>query len=98
MDLLPVFFAGWPSLARIALVGVPTYLVRHGRMLRDAMKKERVTDSEVLAAIRKNGVDSVQSIAAVILETDGSFSVIRNVSAWPTALADVQDKSRGADE
>ena len=27
MDLAPVFFSGWPSLLRILLVGVPTYLL-----------------------------------------------------------------------
>jgi len=68
----------------------PTLLVRDGRMLREAMKKERVTDSEVLAAIRKQGIDSVQAVAAVVLETDGSFSVIRTLSACPSALEDVE--------
>lgn len=173
MDLAPVFFSGWPSLLRILLVGVPTYLlvlamlhfggkhalaktnayglvvtvalgsalasavltrqvsladgvfaiglllglqyllstlisrfswvgsrltqeptllVRDGRMLRQAMRKERVTDSEVLAAIRKHGIDSIEAVAAVVLETDGSFSVIPTLGANPSALADVEVK------
>ncbi|UII31024.1 DUF421 domain-containing protein [Fulvivirga ulvae] len=40
------------------------------------MKNKRVTKSEIKAAIRSNGYGSVAEISAVVLETDGSFSVI----------------------
>jgi uncharacterized membrane protein YcaP (DUF421 family) len=170
MDILPVFWSGWPSLLRIVLVGVPAYLIlvalllwtgkhtlaksnayglvvtvalgsalasaiatrdvsladgvavlllllllewlvgrlvsrssraarlltqrpvmllHHGRLQREAMLCERVTEGEVLAAIRKHGLDCTQDIGAVVLEVDGSFSVIPRLGAAPTALADV---------
>lgn len=37
---------------------------------------ERVTREEVAAAVRKGGYGDLGAVAAVVLETDGSFSVI----------------------
>ena len=41
-----------------------------------ALRDERVTRDEVLAAVRSGGFGDLDAIAAVILETDGSFSVV----------------------
>src|SRR5690606_34384294 len=54
----------------------PTLLLRRGRMLTRAMKAARVTEDEVLAAARLQGVASLEKIAAVVLETDGTFTVL----------------------
>lgn len=54
----------------------PTLIVRNGRMLRDAMRRERVADTEVEQAARLNGVTRIDQIEAMILESDGSFSVV----------------------
>lgn len=51
-------------------------LLSDGKLAERAMKEERVTREEVLAAIRSAGYGDLESIAAVVLETDGSFSVI----------------------
>ncbi|OYX65479.1 MAG: hypothetical protein B7Y88_08770 [Sphingomonadales bacterium 32-64-17] len=51
-------------------------IFRDGKFLEGAMRDERVTHSEVLAAIRKKGHGKTEEIAAVVLETDGDFSVI----------------------
>ncbi len=40
------------------------------------MKQERVSDEEVHAAVRSQGFGDVAQVEAVVLETDGSFSVI----------------------
>ena len=55
----------------------PVQLVAHGRYLDSALRRQRVTPSEVDAAVRKQGVGRIEEVAAVVLETDGSFSVIR---------------------
>ncbi len=170
MDILPVFWSGWPSLLRIVLVGVPAYLIlvalllwagkhtlaktnayglvitvalgsalasaiatrdvsladgvavlllllllewlvgmlvsrspraadvltqqpvmllHHGRLQDEAMRRERVTRAEVLAAVRKHGFACAEDVGAVVLEVDGSFSVIAQLGPAPTALADV---------
>ncbi len=54
----------------------PTLLAYRGKLLPDQMRKERVTEVEVLQAIRSEGGGTVEDVAAVVLETDGSFSVL----------------------
>jgi uncharacterized membrane protein YcaP (DUF421 family) len=54
----------------------PTLLVRRGRFLSAAMKRERITREEILAAVRASGAPDVGHVAAVVLETDGSLSVL----------------------
>ncbi|WP_062112336.1 DUF421 domain-containing protein [Aureimonas sp. AU40] len=54
----------------------PTLLLRDGRFLDGALRSQRVRRDEVLAALRSSGVASPEGAAAVILETDGSISVI----------------------
>lgn len=54
----------------------PTLLLRNGRLLEGAMKRQRVTREEMLAVLRASGQRRIESVAAVILETDGSLSVI----------------------
>lgn len=54
----------------------PTMLGLDGRLREDAMKRARVTHDEVLAAVRQQGHGSLENIDAVILEADGSLSVI----------------------
>ncbi|WP_225743590.1 DUF421 domain-containing protein [Marinilactibacillus sp. Marseille-P9653] len=44
------------------------------------MKKERISKAEILQAVRSQGVDSMESISAVILETDGKISVLKKNS------------------
>ncbi len=54
----------------------PTLLFHHGEFLRSAMRRERVTEEEVLSAVRTQGHLSVSQVEAVVLETDASFSVL----------------------
>jgi uncharacterized membrane protein YcaP (DUF421 family) len=65
-------------------------LLRDGVIDAEALKRERVTHDEVLCAIRSHGFGDIADIAAVVLETDGSFSVVSrdragSRSALPTA-------------
>lgn len=54
----------------------PTLLVRDGRFLHDAMKHQRITEDEVMGAVRAQGRASVDAVKAVVLESDGSISVL----------------------
>jgi uncharacterized membrane protein YcaP (DUF421 family) len=65
---------GW---VRRIVTGEPTLLARDGRCLPQALRRARVTEDEVLAAVRDAGLASLADAKAVVLETDGSFSVIR---------------------
>lgn len=68
----------------------PTLLFDKGEFLFEAMRRQRVAESEIRAAIRSKGFASVEKIEAVVLETDGTFSVIKKSDGDSrTALKDV---------
>lgn len=54
----------------------PALLLHKGQFLSDAMRRERVSEDEVLAAIRGHGMTSVDQVQWVILETDATMSVL----------------------
>ena len=54
----------------------PRALLRDGQLITDALRAERVTADEVDAAIRGAGHADAAGIALVMLETDGSMSVV----------------------
>jgi uncharacterized membrane protein YcaP (DUF421 family) len=54
----------------------PKMLFYQGRFLRAEMKAERVTEEEIRQAMRAQGKSDPAQVHAVILETDGSFSVL----------------------
>jgi uncharacterized membrane protein YcaP (DUF421 family) len=55
--------------------GAPTLLLSNGKFIRHALRKERVTEEEVRAAIREEGLTSVDDVDAVVLENDGTLTV-----------------------
>jgi uncharacterized membrane protein YcaP (DUF421 family) len=78
----------------------PALLLHKGQFQKDVMKRERVAEGEVLAALRASGISAIEDADAVVLETDGSFSVIKDLSnSTASALRDVKefDRSRMAD-
>ena len=75
----------------------PALLLHRGRFLDDALRAERVTREEVLAVLRSNGVDDPAGVAAVVLETDGSFSVLKSGPEAPSlrTVAGASPAARG---
>jgi uncharacterized membrane protein YcaP (DUF421 family) len=53
------------------------------------MRRQRVTTDEVLAAIRAEGTGDITEVAAIVLETDGSISVVRHSPLCGSSLSDV---------
>lgn len=62
---------------RKAVTGEPTLLYHNGAFLEHAMRSARVTDEEIRAAVRAAGAPEMDAVADVVLETDGTFSVVR---------------------
>ena len=54
----------------------PKLLFYEGRFLRDAMRAERVTEEEVEATVRQQGIGNLKEVGAAVLETDGSMTVV----------------------
>lgn len=71
--------------------GEPTLLYHRGTFLDDAMKRERVTKEEILASIRNANVRKFDELDAVVLETDGTFSIVwRFEKGKQSSLMDVE--------
>jgi uncharacterized membrane protein YcaP (DUF421 family) len=94
--VLAQWSVSWASV-RTPIVGrlvraEPSVVFIDGRFCDAALKQVRLTRSEVLQAIRSNGFGDLDLIAAVVLETDGTLSVVPrerciSASAMPAALA-----------
>ncbi len=55
----------------------PTLLVRSGSFCHDAMMRQRITEDEIMSAVRSNGSQGLDEIEAVVLESDGTLSIIK---------------------
>lgn len=75
------FIVTWSSVrfhwVQKLVTGEPTMLLYRGELLPTALHQTRVTKDEVLAAVRAGGLVALEQAEAVVLETDGSFSVVR---------------------
>lgn len=83
------FAVTWSSLrspaVRRLVKNEPTLLFYGGVMLDAALRRQRVLAEEVRAAIRAQGTAELASVEAVILETDGTFSVLPRTDGPATA-------------
>lgn len=59
----------------------PTVLALHGEPLLQTMRRSRVSLEELHQAVRATGHGDLGTVAAVVLETDGSMSVIGSSTA-----------------
>ena len=68
----------------------PTLLLCRGRYVDSALRSQRVTPDEVASVLRSKGISDPSTVAALVLETDGSFSVMETVD-WsnPRTLRDI---------
>ncbi len=78
--ILLQFVITWTSLrsntiARLAK-SEPTVLVYRGELLTDALRSERLLPTEIRAALREHRLARVEEADLVVLETDGSISVV----------------------
>lgn len=94
------FIITWSSVrtrwVRHVVTGDPQLLVHGGAFLPGALKRSRVTEAEVLAAVRSAGMRSMTDVEAVVLETDGSFSVVsRGESGGRSSLEGVRGFGSG---
>lgn len=75
------FFVSWLAIRSQQfsklVTSEPVLVVSRGAYLPRAMRKARVTESEVQAVLRQNDVASLEEVETVILETNGSMSVLR---------------------
>lgn len=94
------FVVTWSSVrirwVRQVVTGEPQLLLRNGHFVSAALRRARVTKSEVRAAVRSAGISDLNAVQAVVLETDGSFSVVRGKDhSENSSLVDVRGMEAG---
>lgn len=65
----------WPAFQAV-VKAEPKLLYHDGHWLDGALRRERVAREEILAAVRSSGHGAMDEVRSVVLETDGSFSVV----------------------
>lgn len=73
MDFLSFRF---PCVERM-LAGPKLCLVRDGRMLRRNMRKEYITEEELMSQLRLNEVTELSEVRRAYMESDGKISVLK---------------------
>ncbi|MFN3635803.1 MAG: DUF421 domain-containing protein [Rhizobium rhizophilum] len=56
----------------------PSLLVRNGSFCHAAMMRHRLTEDEIMSAVRADGSAELSGIGSVILESDGTLSIIKS--------------------
>lgn len=89
------FAITWSSVrvrwVRRLVTGEPALLVHRGELLPRALRRARVTEDEARAAVRSAGLASLGDVEALVLETDGSFSVVKLGAANASSLAGLRE-------
>lgn len=84
------FVVTWSSVrarwVRRWVTGEPRLLYYRGEMLDQALRNARVTVDEIEAAVRASGMATLAQAESVVLETDGSFSVIKAREGQPPSV------------
>lgn len=73
------------------LVQEPAVLLRDGQLIPASMRRARVSEADVHSALRKSGLGRLEDAELVVLESDGTFSVLRAQPGRPaTVLAGLE--------
>jgi uncharacterized membrane protein YcaP (DUF421 family) len=74
------FSISWLSVRSNTFQGLiksdPTLVYYAGQFLEGPLRRERLTHEEILAVVREHGMGDLDAVGAVVLETDGSISVL----------------------
>jgi uncharacterized membrane protein YcaP (DUF421 family) len=79
----------WQLFERI-LRSEPSLLFYRGQFLRKMMQREKVTEDEIIAAMRVAGISAIEDVEAVVLERDGTLSAMPKQNMPATTLKDVE--------
>ena len=60
--------------ARIA--GTPTLVVYEGRLVPENLRREHISEDQVMMALRQHGLTDPDQVEMAVLEVDGSLSVV----------------------
>jgi uncharacterized membrane protein YcaP (DUF421 family) len=56
--------------------GSPVQIVRDGRLMRRNMRREYLTEDELMAQLRRQGIEKIEDVKAAYIEGEGQLTVI----------------------
>jgi uncharacterized membrane protein YcaP (DUF421 family) len=77
-----------PTMNRV-LEGEPTVIVADGALRHDGMREELITEADVMAGLRLQGVSDVREVKRATIEVDGEISVLKQEWAENAQRSDV---------
>jgi uncharacterized membrane protein YcaP (DUF421 family) len=76
--------------------GEPTVLVEDGKIVRRAMRRERINEAELRSLLRVQGIEELADVKTATLEPDGVLSVIKTDEAQELQKRDLDRVLRKA--
>lgn len=70
--------------------GVPSILIKDGKMQVEELKKARLTTDEIQSALRQKKIGYVEDVELAILESNGKISTILKPNKAPASKEDIQ--------
>jgi uncharacterized membrane protein YcaP (DUF421 family) len=64
-----------PFIERL-ISGSPVQIVRDGRLMRRNMRREYLTEDELMAQLRRQGIENIEDVKAAYIEGEGQLTVI----------------------
>lgn len=58
------------------IVGASTLLVNNGQFIKDHMRSERVSEDQIMTAMRQHGIGELSKVRMAVLEVDGTISIV----------------------
>lgn len=89
----------WDHGMEAILEGKPTIVVKKGEFHVPGMRRERMNERDVLAALRIQGIRDMREVEYAVVEHDGTVSVVQFDWAQPALKADIdKDMSKARQE
>ena len=58
------------------MVGGPEVLVNHGQLVRATMRREGISEEQIMEALREHEIEDLDRVRLAVLEADGTISVV----------------------
>lgn len=63
----------------------PVQVIRNGKMIRRNMRREFLTEEELMGSLREQGIGAIDEVKAAFIESEGALSVVRYRRGWRPA-------------
>src|SRR5690606_7887343 len=77
LQYLLAFLAKKSETMEKAINSTPTLLFYNGEFLKEAMKKELITEEEIYSEIRQYRIERIEDVRAVVMELNGEMTVVK---------------------